>query len=788
MHLIIFATKLHLQMYTFRFNFRLIFLTSGLLFASSIAITQTCAIHLQGRLVDEHNDEPLSLANIYIENTGQGTTSDDQGYFVLTDLCPIQYTLIISHLQCETQKIIITIRQDTSVTWFLEHHEHILSSVTVSGRRTGQEQSHTSHTIAGQSLDKLSGKSLAEMLSTVSGIATIRTGPGISKPVIHGLFGQRIQTVQNGLIQEGQQWGLEHAPEIDPTMAGSISVVKGAAAVKYGGSASAAAIIIEPDPLPVDAHLHGMATLTGMSNHRLVMLSSHLEGGFAESKPWRWRFMTTVKRGGDSHAPDYNLTNTGQQEYNFGFSSGFTRRKDALSIDMTSFNAKTGILRGAHIGNLSDLQEALKRSEPFFTAPFDYAIQNPHQRVHHHLLKIKYTTNWRENHTLKLLYGFQLNQRQEYDVRRGTLNTRPALALNLLSHQLDLSNIWQMNSRLSHETGINVAYLNNRNVPGTGVSPLIPNYRNARPAVYHISRWKGTIAEWDAGIRYDYQRLQAKYFNDQNILLTPLHHYHNLALSAGALWWSEKRLNLRLNAGWNQRNPLVNELYSNGLHHGSAVIEEGDENLHPESSFKITQTWTYEPLHEWHFEWTTYLHLINNFIYLQPTTEPRLTVRGAFPVFIYRQNNARIWGMDFNSHVSLSEQIHWDIKYFFVRGHNREENKPLALIPADRFISSLEIILPAFGAWRNNEFTVSGYKVWAQKRFSSNEDFAPPPPGYFLLDLQVSTGWQKGVNELKLQLGIQNILNTAYRDYLNRLRYYADETGRNIEARIKYIF
>lgn len=783
----IFATWLQLQMYTKIFYLRLFLWFTAITIAGVKVGAQECTWHLHGQLLDEHDGEPLVLANIYVENTGQGTYSDEQGHFILTGMCAGPHTLIISHLQCQTQKIVLTLSGDTTVTWYLEHHEHALSAVTISGIRIGQEQSHTSHVITGHSLDKLAGKSLGEMLTTVSGVTAIRTGPGIVKPMVHGLYGQRIQTIINGLVQEGQQWGVEHAPEVDPAMAGSISVIKGAAAIKYGGSASAAAIIIDPEPLPTDVHTHGQVQLTGMSNNRLMQLSSLLEGGFSAANRWRWRVMVTSKLSGDSHAPNYNLSNTGQRELNVGWSAGYNGIKDALHVDFLSYNAQYGILRGAHIGNLSDLYAAINRKEPFFTRPFTYAIQNPQQRVHHQMIKGKYSLAWQDRHTLKILYGFQLNQRQEFDVRRGDRDKKPALDLNLLSHQLDVSNTWQVTEHFNHEGGVFFSFINNRNVPGTGVSPLIPNYRTIRPAIYQIVRWSRPTLEWDGGLRYEYQWLQAKYF-EQNTLKTPIHNFHNFALSTGVLLWPKDRLNLRFNLGWNGRNPQVNELYSQGLHHSSALIEEGDQNLTPESSFKLTQTLTYEPKKEWHLELTNYWHYLEDFIYLRPLPEPRLTVRGAFPVYAYTQNNTRLWGLDFSSHLGLADWMHWDSKFYLVRGQNLEENKPLALMPADRWMNTLEFILPTRRINRSKELSFSGYQVWQQKRYPENEDFAPAPAGYFLMDVQFATDWQWGVYALKIQIGIQNIFNTAYRDYLNRLRYYADDTGRNLELRIKFIF
>ncbi|MBK7439801.1 MAG: hypothetical protein IPI77_24390 [Saprospiraceae bacterium] len=45
-----------------------------------------------------------------------------------------------------------------------------------------------------------------------------------------------------------------------------------------------------------------------------------------------------------------------------------------------------------------------------------------------------------------------------------------------------------------------------------------------------------------------------------------------------------------------------------------------------------------------------------------------------------------------------------------------------------------------------------------------------------------------GNNQIKCSIQIENLLDTTYRDYLNRQRYFADETGRNIKFRINYIF
>jgi len=63
-------------------------------------------------------------------------------------------------------------------------------------------------------------------------------------------------------------------------------------------------------------------------------------------------------------------------------------------------------------------------------------------------------------------------------------------------------------------------------------------------------------------------------------------------------------------------------------------------------------------------------------------------------------------------------------------------------------------------------------------------DIAPPPDGFFLLNLSWRASWKK----VYWSLQATNLLNTRYRRYTNRLRYFADEMGRNVSLTVGYKF
>ena len=150
--------------------------------------------------------------------------------------------------------------------------------------------------------------------------------------MIHGLHSNRILILNNGIRQEGQQWGQEHAPEIDPFVATNLKLIKGAAAVKYGSDAIGGVILVNPPDLPESAELSGSVNLVGASNNRLGASSIMLEGGLAGLKGFGWRVQGSIKRAGDAQAADYRLTNTGTTENNFSLGLGYHNDRAGLEV------------------------------------------------------------------------------------------------------------------------------------------------------------------------------------------------------------------------------------------------------------------------------------------------------------------------------------------------------------------------------------------------------------------------------------------------------------------------
>jgi iron complex outermembrane receptor protein len=70
----------------------------------------------------------------------------------------------------------------------------------------------------------------------------------------------------------------------------------------------------------------------------------------------------------------------------------------------------------------------------------------------------------------------------------------------------------------------------------------------------------------------------------------------------------------------------------------------------------------------------------------------------------------------------------------------------------------------------------------------SSFDFMPPPSGYLLWNVSTGVSLKSDKVRYDFRVAAENVLNTSYREYTNRFRYYADDLGRNFIISVKCIF
>lgn len=748
-----------------------------------LSAQENCMLKLTGKIIDLDDGKELEGTFVTLKNTTVTKITNEHGNFIFTGLCEGGYQFIIQHIGCRDTIIYIDLKKDTKIVIKLPHSAIELNEIDIMDKQIEAKKTQTADEIKGKELISTHGQSLGEALKLVNGVTTLNTGSTISKPMIHGMQGYRILILNNGIRQEGQQWGNEHAPEIDPFIAQKLTVIKGANSVRYGSDAMAGVILIEPNDLPDTASVTGEINLVGMSNGKTGVASGILQGYFDKVKYFSWRIQGTYKKGGTIKTPTYYLKNTGVEELNYSYALGYHRKKLGVDIYYSQFNTKIGIFSGAHIGNLTDLNAAFNTQKPQDSlATFSYDINRPYQDITHELVKGKVHYHITPRWKAYLQYAYQFNMRKEYDKDKPLNNAlaalnKPELDYRIRTHTAELV-IEHLNIK-SFRGQLGASFMNQRNVYLGRF--FVPNFINTTWGVFASERYMRQHIELEAGVRYDQKNLKSYYYIG-NDLQKPVLDFSNISWNVGAIIKPTSHLNFFVNVGSAWRSPAPNELYVNGVHHGVGSIEKGDANLKTEQVYNVTATGLYQ-VKKYMFEITAYHNLFNNFIYLNPGIQPELTIKGAYPVFDYKQANARISGVDAKVSAELFNHILITSKAMLLRAWNEKINDYLVYMPSDRY--SLDAKLFTHHKKVDDLYFQIGYQfITKQWRVPKNTDFAAPPKEYGLFSAEIGTSIKIKHLQCNLSLTANNILNTEYRDYLDRFRYFANSQGRNFTLRL----
>lgn len=778
---------------------------------------QECNLTFKGKITDFHDNTPIVGASIQILNLNKFTTSNFDGIFEFTNLCEGKITIEIKHIACKTKQLSFTINKDIFKEITLEHHLEELNEVVVK-TDTKTETTSIEQSLKKATIDNFSDKSLGDVLNTISGVSSLNTGNSIVKPMIHGLHSSRLILINNNVRMFDQEWGDEHAPNVDINSSDRIDVIKGANTLQYGSDAIAGLILVRAKKYPIKDSLFGSSLLSLNSNGfggniNSEIVKTYKSGYYAKAQ-------INYRRFGDFKAPNYYLTNSGLKNINASFRFGYNSYEKGFDAYYSYVDNEFGILQSSHIGNVNDLVIAINSKEPRVMEDFSYDINFPKQSITHHLGKIEAYKRLKDLGKLSLQYDFQINRRKEFDLRRGSLQNTPVINLRLFTTTIQPNLEIDYSDRLKINTGFLVRYQQNNAISGTGVRPLIPDFEKFEIGTYATGNFNlNETTELSAGFRYDFSKMKAeKWYNktDWNetynydelfpqfetgieeptrIFTNPEYTFHNFSTSMGLSKQLKNDFSLFFNYGMSQRMPNPSELFSDGLHHSAARIETGLLTINKETAHKFSLSLEHNN-ENFGFVVSPYFNQINNFIQLIPVGITT-TIRGAFPVWEYNQVNATIFGVDVDINKKISNSLNYEGTLSLLRGQNTSEDIPLINMPAANFGNRI--------TYTNNDFhnltvSLNQKTVLQQNRFPDYNfftynavndenvfvDISSTPPSYTLFGLNTSAEFKTfSKARLQLEFNIENLFNVSYREYLNRLRFFADELGRNFNIKIK---
>lgn len=759
-----------------------------------LAQNDSCNFSLSGKVVCSKLNEELGFSTIYIENINKSFIANEKSHFYIDHLCKGKYRVKVAFVGHQTLDTLVAILGDTKTIFNLPA-DNSLNEIEVEGHQVKKQEIETlqKNEITGIELEKTRGATLGESLKTITGVTTIQTGPSIAKPMIHGLYGNRILIVNNGVRLEGQTWGAEHAPEIDPFIATKLSVIKGAASIRYGMDAIAGVVLVEPKELPHSRSFNGEINLVAATNGKSGTGSSFLEGAFDKKlSGLSWRLQGTLKQSGAYSTPDYYLTNSAVKENNYSATIIYNRKTFGSEIFFSNFNTNIGIYSGSHVGTLNDLLALFNSPAPIVKSEFSYDIMRGYQAVNHQTLKAKAFYNFAKTGKLEFTFARQENKRSEFgedlSYNQSIVDKNiPDAYFQLITHTSELILAHQPLRHISGSIGINYITQGN-SYQGLDYRALIPNYRNYSGGIFILEKWNKRKLTVEGGMRYDYKWMRT-YTEDFTTLTKHSSDYNwqNFSASLGTNYRFSNRLswNACLSTGW--RPPTSIEMFAHGVHQSAASYEIGDTTLKEERSYNAQSyfNFSYRKLHG---EIGAYYNLINNYIYLNPLLSPVVTAAGSYPAFQYKQANVYYTGLDANINFEIFKSISLVSKTTLIYAYNKTIGNYLIYVPSNRFQNGLSFTRDALGKLKQLYFEFSALMVTAQNHVPPNSDYVPPPKGYTLLNADLGFSVPVKQQLISVSISANNVLNTVYRDYLNRFRYYANDLGRNIILRLKIPF
>ncbi len=784
-------------------------LINFLLISSAFSLPEYAAgkASLSGKITDKSTGEPLPGVSIYFPDLKTGTISQANGtYFI--DKLPATKLLVQARFmgyKMVTETIDLTTTQSFNFT--LEESVTEISEVVVTGQSGGIENNRTPSPIAivphTQMLQNASSN-IIDALTKVPGVAQITTGSGISKPVIRGMGYNRVVVVNDGIRQEGQQWGDEHGIEIDENTVNRVEILKGPASLAYGSDAMAGVINMISAPTQPEGSVKGNISSNYQTNNGLVNNSVNLSGN-KNGLSWEMRYSNKIAHAYQNKYDGF-VYNSGFREQAINTTLGINRSWGFSHLHLSMYALKPGIVEGERdslSGKFLKANTEIADNSDFHS----YQPNAPFQKINH------YKAVWDNRFfigqsKLEATIGFQQNRRKEFE---SQAEYGLFFLLNTLNYDfkyvLPEKNNWKLTAGIS---GMRQQSENR------GTEFLVPEYTLFDFGVYAIASKRIGKLDISGGLRYD-TRLEdghSLYLNENGEVVFASEPnaterfsafsrtFSGISGSIGATWQIRESVYSKLNISRGFRAPNIAELGSNGVHEGTQRYEIGNANLNPETSLQLDYALGLNTTHV-SAELNVFTNAVDHYIFsnkLSSLQEPD-PLFGNLPAFRFTEGNARFYGGEFqiDIHPHPLDWLHLENSFSYVNGtlkNQPAESRYLPFIPAPVWISDVKAEFDKVNRFLANSYISVGIeKNWKQDHFYAAYDTETATPGYTLLHMGLGTDFVSGnKTRFSVYISANNLTDVAYQSHLSRLKYvgynYASgragifNMGRNISFKL----
>jgi len=772
------------------------------------------AIH--GTVTDKKDGNPIVGATISIPDLKIGVAADSNGKYAINGLPRGVYLLQITAVGYGTfsQRVDFNKTSVLDVQLALSTMESNEIVVTGVSKATLLKRAPIPIVAVGKSyIDQHSASgNVIDEVANLPGVSAVTTGPNISKPFIHGLGYNRVVTLEDGIRQEGQQWGDEHGIEVDQNSIDRIEIIKGPASLSYGSDAIGGVVnLITPPPVP-DGKILGYASGTYGTNNGLISGTMRLQGN-NNGLVWGTQISQKIAKDyQDQH--DGRVWATNFNEKDARAMIGVNKSWGYSYLNASIFDDLQAIPDGSRDSLTRKFTKQITDSDTYRPIVPEselnsYGIPVLHQHVQ--LYRVYDNSNFAIGKgTLAVNLGWQYSHRREYTHPQDA--STPGLNLELHTYTYDFKYNFTIGNDVETTVGVNGMY--QVNALGYSTDFPIPAYHQFDIGPFVVLKKSFGNLDISGGGRVDSRSFsgQAAYidtvkayyptlYTGSNPLGTPnvvqqftaLHKdFSGFSGSAGATYNFSNSFLAKANIARGFRAPSIAELSANGPDPGSQIYHVGNSDFKPEFSVQ-EDVGVALTLPKVSASASVFDNNIQNYIFqeqildangnperVNPDGTPN--PNGQYSKFTYVQSKARIDGAEFYLDIHPVSWLHFENALTLTygtnlsnKGHAPDSLKYLPFIPPPHTHSELRgTYAKGFGRWKN-AYAFLGFDHYnAQNRFFSAYGTETYTPGYNLLSAGFGVNLVNAAGKKLVELFVEgtNLANVNYQSNMSRLKYF----------------
>lgn len=775
---------------------------------------------LSGTVTDKADGTTIIGATVSIPDLKTGTITDAKGHFMLSNLPKGIYLVQISYVGYGTFAQNVDLSKTTILNVQLSASSIETGEVVITGVSKATEIKRDPVPMVAVSKNYInehsaSGNVIAE-IANLPGISAVTTGPNIAKPFIHGLGYNRVVTLEDGIRQEGQQWGDEHGIEVDQNSIDRVEIIKGPASLTYGSDALGGVVnLITAPPVPDGKILGSVQEIYG-TNNGLFNSSFKLQGS---KNGLVWGTVLSDKMAKDyQNQHDGRVWATNFNEKDARAMIGLHKSWGYSYLNASLYDDLQAIPDGSRDSVTRQFTKQITDADTYRTIVpqselNSYGIPVLHQHVQ--LYRIYDNSNFiLGSGNLDLNLGYQYSHRREFTHPEDA--AVPGLNLELTTWTYDAKYNFTIGNDYETTIGLNGMY--QQNSLGYSTDFPIPAYHQFDAGPFFAVKKSFGKLDLSGGLRYDtrsfsgeaaYVDTSRQYFpvlyTGPNPAATPNVTQQFGALnktfsgssgSFGATYNFSDKFLMKANIARGFRAPSIAELSANGPDPGSQIYHVGNPDFKPEFSLQedfgaaIT-------LPNVSASAELYTNTLQNYIFqeqmLDASGNPqRVDANGAadpagqYSKFTYVQSKARISGGDFDIDIHPLPWLHFENELTLTYGENigngghvADSLKYLPFIPPMHTHSELRgTFAKGFGPIRHF-YAFAGFDHYdAQAHFFSAYGTETYTAGYNLLSAGIGGNLVNKAGKTIAELFIEgtNLANTNYQSNMSRLKYFDNTT------------